>query len=69
MTQRIVQRLAAIIDGAELRHLPDAGHMLPLTHAAAVNPEIVRHIARADELARLARWPANRWRRPADGAR
>ena len=51
MTQRIVQRLAAIMDGAEHRHLPDAGHMLPLTHTAAVNPEIIRHIARADELA------------------
>ena len=53
MTQRIVQRLAAVIDGAELRHLPDGGHMLPLTHAAVVNAEIVRHIARADELARI----------------
>ena len=51
MTQRIVQRLAAIMAGAEHRHLPDAGHMLPLTHAAAVNPEIIRHIARADALA------------------
>jgi pimeloyl-ACP methyl ester carboxylesterase len=51
MTQRIVRRLAAVIDGAELRHLPDAGHMLPLTHAAAVNAEIITHIARADELA------------------
>jgi pimeloyl-ACP methyl ester carboxylesterase len=51
MTQRIVQRLAAIMDGAEHRHLPDAGHMLPLTHAATVNPEIIRHIARADALA------------------
>jgi len=25
--------------------------MLPLTHTAAVNPEIIRHIARADALA------------------
>ena len=25
--------------------------MLPLTHASIVNPEIVKHIARADELA------------------
>jgi pimeloyl-ACP methyl ester carboxylesterase len=53
LTQRVAQRLAAVIDGAELRHLPDAGHMLPLTHADAVNAEIVRHIARADELARI----------------
>ena len=51
MTQRIVQRLAGIMDGAEHRHLPDAGHMLPLTHTAVINPEITRHIARADALA------------------
>ena len=51
LTQRIVQRLGAIIDGAEIRHLPAAGHMLPLTHASSVNPAIARHIARADELA------------------
>lgn len=50
-TQRIVQRLGAIIDGAEIRHLPAAGHMLPLTHASAVNAAIARHIARADEVA------------------
>ena len=51
LTQRIVQRLGAIMDGAEIRHLPAAGHMLPLTHASSINPAIVRHIARADELA------------------
>ena len=51
LTQRIVQRLGAIVDGAEIQHLPAAGHMLPLTHASSVNPAIVRHIARADELA------------------
>ncbi len=51
LTQRIVQRLGAIIDGAEVRHLPDGGHMLPLIHASSVNPVIARHIARADELA------------------
>jgi hypothetical protein len=39
------------MDGAEIRHLPAAGHMLPLTHASSVNPAITRHIARADELA------------------
>ena len=50
-TQRIVQRLGAIVDGAEIRHLPSAGHMLPLTHASSVNPAIAQHIARADELA------------------
>jgi pimeloyl-ACP methyl ester carboxylesterase len=51
MTQRIVRRLAAVIEGAEVRHLPEAGHMLAMTHAGAINPEIARHIARADELA------------------
>ncbi|PAY09241.1 hypothetical protein CK489_10160 [Bradyrhizobium sp. UFLA03-84] len=54
VTQRIVAKLAAIIDGAELRHLPAAGHMLPVTHAERVNPEILRHIWRAEELAKLA---------------
>jgi pimeloyl-ACP methyl ester carboxylesterase len=51
VTQRIVQRLGEIIGGAEIHHLPDAGHMLPLTHAAAVNALISEHIALADELA------------------
>jgi pimeloyl-ACP methyl ester carboxylesterase len=51
LTQRIVRRLGAIMDGAEIRHLPAAGHMLPLTHASSVNPAIAGHIARADELA------------------
>lgn len=54
VTQRIVAKLAALIDGAELRHLPAAGHMLPVTHAERVNPEILRHIWRAEELAKLA---------------
>jgi pimeloyl-ACP methyl ester carboxylesterase len=53
-TQRIVRRLAAIVEGAEARHLPDAGHMLALSHASTINPEIVKHIARADELAGLS---------------
>ncbi|MCC8942098.1 alpha/beta fold hydrolase [Bradyrhizobium sp. Arg68] len=49
VTQRIVAKLASIIDGAGLRHLPAAGHMLPVTHAEQVNREIVRHIMRVDE--------------------
>jgi pimeloyl-ACP methyl ester carboxylesterase len=48
LTQRIVGRLVTIIGGAEIRHLPAAGHMLPVTHAATINPEIVAHIAQAD---------------------
>lgn len=54
LTQRIVQHLACKIDGADARHLPAAGHMLPITHASIVNPEIARHIVRADELAELS---------------
>jgi pimeloyl-ACP methyl ester carboxylesterase len=51
MTQRIVGRLASLIEGAEIHHLPSAGHMLPLTHARQINPQISAHIARADDLA------------------
>ena len=51
MTQRIVGRLASLIDGAEVHHLPSAGHMLPLTHTRQINPQIVAHVARADDLA------------------
>ena len=53
MTQRIVGLLASLIEGAEMHHLPSAGHMLPLTHARQINPQIVAHIARADDLARV----------------
>jgi hypothetical protein len=28
--------------------------MLPVSHADAINPDIVRHIAQADELAKLS---------------
>ncbi|HEY2248966.1 MAG TPA: alpha/beta hydrolase, partial [Bradyrhizobium sp.] len=54
MTQRIVGRLASIIEGAETHHLPGAGHMLPLTHARQINPKISAHIARADDLAKIS---------------
>jgi pimeloyl-ACP methyl ester carboxylesterase len=53
LTQRIVERLSWLIDGADALHLPRAGHMLPTTHASIVNPEIAKHIVRADELAEL----------------
>jgi pimeloyl-ACP methyl ester carboxylesterase len=49
LTQRIVGRLVTIIGGAEIRHLPSAGHMLPMTHAATINPEIVAHLAQAEQ--------------------
>jgi pimeloyl-ACP methyl ester carboxylesterase len=54
LTQRVVGRLASTIPGAETRYLPAAGHMLPISHAAAINPDIARHIARADEFATLS---------------
>jgi len=53
MTQRIVGRLGSLIEGAEMHHLPSAGHMMPLTHARQINPQISAHIARADDLARI----------------
>jgi pimeloyl-ACP methyl ester carboxylesterase len=51
MTQRIVGRLSTLIAGAEVRHLSAAGHMLPFSHADKICPEILRHIARAEDLA------------------
>jgi len=51
LTQRIAERLASIIPGVDARHLPAAGHMMPFSHAKAINPEIAGHIARADDLA------------------
>jgi hypothetical protein len=50
----VVGRLASTIPGAETKHLPAAGHMLPISHAAMINPDIARHIARADEFASLS---------------
>jgi pimeloyl-ACP methyl ester carboxylesterase len=52
MTQRIVERLASTIAGARWHHFPEAGHMLPITHAGRVNPEIAAHILHADDLRR-----------------
>jgi pimeloyl-ACP methyl ester carboxylesterase len=48
LTQRIVARLASIIPGAQAKHLPAAGHMLPISHAKILNPDIATHIACAD---------------------
>jgi pimeloyl-ACP methyl ester carboxylesterase len=52
LTQRIVERLAAIMPKAETRKVLTAGHMLPITHARLVNPEIIAHIVRAEGDAR-----------------
>jgi pimeloyl-ACP methyl ester carboxylesterase len=54
LTQRITAKLASIIPGAQAKHFPAAGHMLPLTHAAIINPEIAGHIARADAMAEVS---------------
>jgi pimeloyl-ACP methyl ester carboxylesterase len=51
LTQRIVGRLASVIAGARTIHLAAAGHMLAISHAAEINPDIAGHIALADELA------------------
>jgi pimeloyl-ACP methyl ester carboxylesterase len=53
LTQRIVGRLASIIPGAEVKHLPAAGHMLPISHARIINPDVVRHIVLADDFAEV----------------
>ncbi|MFO1108133.1 MAG: alpha/beta fold hydrolase [Bradyrhizobium sp.] len=55
MTQRIVGRLASLLPCAETKHLPAAGHMLPISHAHNINPDIAAHIELADEFARLLR--------------
>jgi pimeloyl-ACP methyl ester carboxylesterase len=54
LTQRIVGRLASIIPGAQAKHLPAAGHMLPISLARILNPDIATHIMRADELAGIS---------------
>jgi pimeloyl-ACP methyl ester carboxylesterase len=48
MTQRIVARLASIISSAKATFVPTAGHMLAVTHAALVNPDIIEHVQQAD---------------------
>jgi pimeloyl-ACP methyl ester carboxylesterase len=54
LTQRIAGRLASVIVGADARHLPAAGHMMPFSHAKLINTEIARHIAHADDLAEIS---------------
>jgi pimeloyl-ACP methyl ester carboxylesterase len=54
LTQRIVWRLTSAIPEVRTRHVPAAGHMLPILQAESINPDIVRHIVRADELADLS---------------
>jgi len=57
LTQRILWRLTSAIPEVRTRHVAAAGHMLPVSHPDFINPDIVRHISRADELASLALLP------------
>jgi len=45
--RRIAEIVAGYVPEAVLREIEGAGHMLPLTHAEAVNARIVAHIASA----------------------
>lgn len=54
LTQRIAGRLATLIADVDARHLPDAGHMMTVSHARLINSEIARHIARADDFAEIS---------------
>ena len=54
VTQRVVGRLASLVAHARAIHLPAAGHMLAITHAAELNPDIADHIADADDRAMRA---------------
>jgi hypothetical protein len=51
VTQRVVGRLASLVANARAIHLPAAGHMLAITHAAELNPDIADNIADADDRA------------------
>lgn len=65
VTQRMTSRLASAIAHARAIHLADAGHMLAITHAAELIPDIADHIADADARAeRLARPGAERAAQP-----
>jgi pimeloyl-ACP methyl ester carboxylesterase len=43
-TQQIVTRLASMMPHSRHIHLPTAGHMLPVTHASEINPQILQLI-------------------------
>jgi len=51
VSQRVTGRLASAIAHARAIHLPSAGHMLAITHAAELIPDIADHVADADERA------------------
>ena len=43
-TQEIVNRLALVMPSVRHVHLPEAGHMLAITHSDEINPQILQHI-------------------------
>ncbi|WP_424630294.1 alpha/beta fold hydrolase [Bradyrhizobium sp. SYSU BS000235] len=43
-TQQIVKRLASMMPHSRHVHLPEAGHMLSVTHASEINPQILQFI-------------------------
>ena len=51
---RVCDLLGEAVDGARLRSISGAGHMLPITHAAEVNREIADHLDRFLEERRAA---------------
>lgn len=50
----IAARLTAVLPEATLEIIPGAGHMLPLTHAPAVNAVVIAHLSDTHESAPLA---------------
>lgn len=55
-TRLIADALPDVMDCARLEVIAGAGHMGPLTHAAAVNARIVKHIADAEAMQAPPRW-------------
>jgi pimeloyl-ACP methyl ester carboxylesterase len=55
-TRLIADALPDVMDCARLEVVAGAGHMGPLTHAAAVNARIAAHIAKAEALPAPQRW-------------
>ena len=47
-TRRLSRVIAEVISGARHRTIPNAGHMLPLTHTEAVNAFIAEHMESVD---------------------
>jgi pimeloyl-ACP methyl ester carboxylesterase len=54
--QLILRQLARAMKLASLRTVDGAGHMGPLTHAAAVNAMIIDHIMRAEPASVIEEW-------------